>query len=903
MSRRVANLPTGRVGALMGGGHPPQYLTHEAQLSGDSTGSQESILTQVPMGFHLSQHDEYYGAQQQQIGAEIPFITPDMTNPSTFASIGTGIPRSLNPNSAPFAPPYGGYDSFNKAAASYGAAPPNNGNNNYNMYPRVQYQDGAPIGPVSSNSAPNAYGQGMSAPGGNGGQYAAHSYGAAPNANPFGHFGQGQAAVGNGFDGYAASDASSLDNGNSYLTNSHYAASSSNHQGFPGNSYGGNGPGYPDQGHINYQYQSQYAVQAPQAPYVHPSNANRGKPGVYHNSKLNISAPSYSPSSNLATTPVHTGNQARHAEHKNHGTENFGEVRTPSRSASLTKSRPSTRNSSENPSSSIPSEDKSSTLGSADPTPIARPLQDFSSEPRDSRTPTLRSKRGQTVVPSTDPVNKAALHNWLENVTPISNGSAGGEKLRSPPPQMMDIFKSGGSNSQTLTPSKNGTLNEADPFTGPPVTPAPRPFTAVNPFAPAHAMISPYSSQGLLLGPPSMSGPLRRLTNNGTEKPSFSEAVEAINLPFIEYCRTAREDTWGVVKIKNIPYSVNRPEVLAFLGRNARIISEQEFEPVHIVMERVTSKTLDCYVEFVNFNEAVNAVNRFETNRTGGRGGRLGQRHVEVELSSQEQLMKDLFPKAKNVTWAGSKPIIKATEFNDPYNSGFQGFISKEELVMLVKHVEAPQRSPFSKDCPQRPFECLISTLLKYPWYMVDFITIEDRNFLHKVTLQLIDLLQERIQSEHENLNLTPMLLKRVWRAALKCPGFSPSQKDDIAYKCGIDDQFAHEMGVPSYAPFWKDLWTIGPKPSAPTDLILYYAAIIREAVGAKAEMSLAEKAARGLNTSAPPSLFGELISLVGFPKNMDQFTSLTLAQCAAAEWTAIETALRRALTPALTAA
>jgi hypothetical protein len=110
------------------------------------------------------------------------------------------------------------------------------------------------------------------------------------------------------------------------------------------------------------------------------------------------------------------------------------------------------------------------------------------------------------------------------------------------------------------------------------------------------------------------------------------------------------------------------------------------------VVERVTSKTLDCYVEFVSLNEAVAAVNRFETNRTGGRGGRLGQRHVEVELSSQEQLMHDLFPKAKNVTWKGSRPIITPRDENDPYNSGFQGFVSKEELVMLVKHVEAPQR-------------------------------------------------------------------------------------------------------------------------------------------------------------------------------------------------------------------
>jgi len=131
---------------------------------------------------------------------------------------------------------------------------------------------------------------------------------------------------------------------------------------------------------------------------------------------------------------------------------------------------------------------------------------------------------------------------------------------------------------------------------------------------------------------------------------------------------------------------------MAFLGRNARIINESEYEPVHIVMERVTSKTLDCYVEFTNFDEAVSAVNRFETNRTGGRGGRLGQRHVEVELSSQDLLMKELFPKAKNVMWSGGRPNIIPKDPNDIYSSGFQGFVSKEEVVMMVKHVEAPQR-------------------------------------------------------------------------------------------------------------------------------------------------------------------------------------------------------------------
>lgn len=107
-------------------------------------------------------------------------------------------------------------------------------------------------------------------------------------------------------------------------------------------------------------------------------------------------------------------------------------------------------------------------------------------------------------------------------------------------------------------------------------------------------------------------------------------------------------------------------------------------------MERVTSKTMDAFVEFVDINEAVNSVTRYEANRAGGRGGRLGERHVALEVCGHELFMQSLFPKAVNVVWNGSDPHISTN--HDLYNSGFKGFVSREELVMLVKHVEAPQR-------------------------------------------------------------------------------------------------------------------------------------------------------------------------------------------------------------------
>ncbi|CAD6506443.1 BgTH12-07369 [Blumeria graminis f. sp. triticale] len=386
---------------------------------------------------------------------------------------------------------------------------------------------------------------------------------------------------------------------------------------------------------------------------------------------------------------------------------------------------------------------------------------------------------------------------------------------------------------------------------------------------------------------------LRALVDMGNRKPSVDEIFSS--LPFVEYCRVVQENNFGVIKIKNIPYSISRSEVLAFLGRNARLIAESDNEPVHIVMERVTSKTLDCYVEFINFEEALNAVHRFDQSRVCGRSCKIGQRRVEVELSSQESLMADLFPKAKNVKWSGSIPTIQPRDTNDNFNSGFQGFISKEELIMLIKHVEVPLRSPFSKECPQRPFECLISTLYKFPWFMVNHITIEDRDFLHRTTMQMLRFLRERVISDHSNMYLTPMLYKRVWRAALRCRGFSPSQKDDIVLLVGLPWEKAQEFGLPPFAAFWKHLWTIGAHPSAPCDLIMWYIARIREFTVDKKQLSLAEKATQGDNIEL--ELFGLLHKHIDYG-NHSEFKKCTLAQVAEAEWAGMEKILRGIFDP-----
>ena len=109
----------------------------------------------------------------------------------------------------------------------------------------------------------------------------------------------------------------------------------------------------------------------------------------------------------------------------------------------------------------------------------------------------------------------------------------------------------------------------------------------------------------------------------------------------------------------------------------------------------------------------------------------------------------------------------------------------------------------------------------KYPWQMVDYITIEDRNLLHKTTRDLLYLLVDRICDEKDNVNLSSMLLKRVYKAALRCPGFTQTMKDDVVFICGVDEQIARDYGVLPFASFWKYLWCVGPKPGIPDDYLL----------------------------------------------------------------------------------
>jgi hypothetical protein len=145
-----------------------------------------------------------------------------------------------------------------------------------------------------------------------------------------------------------------------------------------------------------------------------------------------------------------------------------------------------------------------------------------------------------------------------------------------------------------------------------------------------------------------------------------------------------------LITVVQIPYATSRAEIIAVLGRNSKILSDY-YEPIHIIMERVTSKTQDAYVEFRSLQDAVKAVERLQATGTGARNARLGERLLTVSLSSQSALMAALFPLAKGIFWNGAVPQIRAPVPGEPWKN-FKGFVTPEEVAMLVKHVEIPSR-------------------------------------------------------------------------------------------------------------------------------------------------------------------------------------------------------------------
>lgn len=127
-------------------------------------------------------------------------------------------------------------------------------------------------------------------------------------------------------------------------------------------------------------------------------------------------------------------------------------------------------------------------------------------------------------------------------------------------------------------------------------------------------------------------------------------------------------------KIEDLPYEVKISDIIAFVGGTAKILNDKE-EPIHIMMERITTKTGAAYVEFYDTRSAHAIIDKHNDARTNGRPLRINQRIVTVTMSSNDALLKDLFPAARDINaWRLGQPEVPALVI-------WKGFVSYKELA------------------------------------------------------------------------------------------------------------------------------------------------------------------------------------------------------------------------------
>ena len=158
----------------------------------------------------------------------------------------------------------------------------------------------------------------------------------------------------------------------------------------------------------------------------------------------------------------------------------------------------------------------------------------------ENRTPQLRSRRGQTITSASNTAQKISIGEWVGAVRRAPEaGVMSGTELRgrgSPMP----------TNALSLI-----TLNDTHPFVSSQI-PADTPFDCMAPGR---------FTAGFGSGP--LSHELMTLTQGGTRNPTVAQALDHYNVPFSEYCRQAKSDNFGVIRIKNVCIrTVREPSLL-----------------------------------------------------------------------------------------------------------------------------------------------------------------------------------------------------------------------------------------------------------------------------------------------------------------------------------------------------
>ncbi|KAG9065138.1 hypothetical protein KI688_002460 [Linnemannia hyalina] len=256
---------------------------------------------------------------------------------------------------------------------------------------------------------------------------------------------------------------------------------------------------------------------------------------------------------------------------------------------------------------------------------------------------------------------------------------------------------------------------------------------------------------------------------------------------------------WAVVRVTNIPWDVSLQDMLGFFAGFPYPPEHLLAQNVHILMDRTSGKTFNsAFIELALTTRQAGMVAQARNQRV------LKGRQVSVELSSQDELLRSVFPK-----WTGDfvdgEPLIPgervsvqgAEEEGDrgshnvaPWlmDSAKQGqptppFVTRDEINALLV-ICRNYKLHFSRKCAERPFENILSILAKYPWHQSHRVLPLHRDHIFELLKLSIESLRMHLSKEYNTIH--PTLLTRMVRCAVLTPAFTERQKNMVLVVAGV---------------------------------------------------------------------------------------------------------------------
>ncbi|KAK3846963.1 MAG: hypothetical protein J3R72DRAFT_208723 [Linnemannia gamsii] len=220
---------------------------------------------------------------------------------------------------------------------------------------------------------------------------------------------------------------------------------------------------------------------------------------------------------------------------------------------------------------------------------------------------------------------------------------------------------------------------------------------------------------------------------------------------------------------------------------------------VHILMDRTSGKTFNsAFVELALTTHQAGMVAQARNQRV------LKGRQVSVELSSQDELLRSVFPKWTG-DFANGEPFVPGERvFNqgaaeEVDNDGqplapwrldstkqtqpTPPFVTRDEINALLV-ICRNYKLHFSRKCAERPFENILSILAKYPWHQSHRVLPLHRDHIFELLKLSIESLRMHLSKEYNTIH--PTLLTRMVRCAVLTPAFTERQKNMVLVVAGV---------------------------------------------------------------------------------------------------------------------